>query len=100
MSVIDIRHYLTTQIDKLDDQSQLTSLLKAVRSACREFLDSTENKDSNLRFYSRNYESWEISIALGEMRRTFGYCISQIILIFELDIEKDLASILSTGYSD
>jgi hypothetical protein len=100
MSIIDIRRFLTSKIDELDDQSQLMPLIKTMRSACREFQDSVEKRGTNLRFHFHNSDSWEFSIALGEMRRTFGYCLSQMISMFELDVENDLASIIPVGYND
>ncbi len=99
-SVTEIRHFLTEKADGLGDKSELLTNIKIMRSACRKFLDSNQTLRGDLRFFHISYNSWVFNSALGEMRGTFGICLSQIILSFGLDIEKDLATILPASYRD
>jgi hypothetical protein len=99
-SVIEIRHFLTEKANDLDDKSELLINIKIMRSACRKFLDSTQILRRGFSFSNSNYDFWVFSSALGEMRGTFGLCLSQIIISFGLDVEKDLAAILPANYKD
>lgn len=71
-----------------------------MRSACRKFLDSSQTLHRELSFSHNSYDSWIFYSSLGEMRGTFGLCLSQMIISFGLDIEKDLAVILPANYKD
>ena len=91
-SVIEIRHYLTQQIDGLNDRSQLRRNLKIMRAACRKFLDVSPEPDGHYNSYS----SWVFYSNLGELRGVFGLCLREIVLACELDVEQELASIIPT----
>lgn len=101
-SVIEIRHFLTKKTDDLESKSQLLVNLKTMRAACRKFLDSSQTLTlCNGGSFSRNsYDSWVFFSAFGEMRGAFGFCLSQMIISYGLDIEKDLATILPMNYKD
>ena len=98
-SVIEIRHFLTTKMNDLDQNGELAKNLKTMRAACRKFLDSAQRLDVQ-HFSHGSYQSWVFYSSLGEMRGLFGMCLSQILLSYGLDIEKDLASILPASYKD
>jgi len=105
-SVIQIREFLTTQMFELGDKSDLVSILRAMRSACRRFLDSVQgewyfNKASGevrhdlgmggqIHFYN----------AMGELRATFGVLIARIIVMHGLDFEGELINIIPFEYPD
>jgi hypothetical protein len=36
-SVLEIRHFLTAELGKLDGKSELSASLRAMRAACRKF---------------------------------------------------------------
>lgn len=92
-SIIEIRHFLTQELDGLNDDSQLKLNLKIMRSACRKFLDNTpEPVDAR---YS-GYSSWVFYSNLGELRGVFGFCLRDIVLACKLDVEEELASIIPT----
>ena len=93
-SVIEIRHFLIEKANDLDTKSELLANIKTMRSACRKFLDLSQTLNRGLGFSHNSYDSWIFFSALGEMRGTFGLILSQIILSYGLDVEKDLASIL------
>lgn len=89
-SVIEIRHFLTQEIDGLNDKSRLKLNLKIMRAACRRFLDSSPEPDG----YHNSYSSWVFYSNLGELRGVFGLCLREIVLMCKLDVERDLASII------
>lgn len=99
-SVVEIRHFLTEKMNDLDQTCELAKNLRAMRSACRKFLDSAQRLDRGLSFSHRSYDAWVFYSSLGEMRGLFGMCLSQIVLSYGLDIEKDLAAILPASYKD
>jgi len=100
-SVLAIRQFLTEKMNDLDQNCELAKNLRTMRLACRKFLDSAQILDRSLNFSHRpRYDSWVFYSSLGEMRGVFGMCLSQILLSFGLDIEKDLASILPASYKD
>jgi len=98
-SVLEIRQFLTETLNELDQNCELAKNLRTMRSACRKFLDSVQMLDRSLYPSPRGYGSVFYG-SLGEMRGIFGMCLSQILLSFGLDIEKDLASILPASYKD
>ncbi len=101
-SVVEIRHFLTEVMADLDQNSELMKNLRAMRSACRKFLDSAQKleNDRGLNFSHKSYSAWVFYSSLGEMRGTFGMCLAQILLAYGLDIEKDLSTILPASYKD
>lgn len=90
-SVIEIRHFLTQEIDGLRDRSQLKRNLKIMRAACRKFLDSSPEPD---RTHYVSHSSWVFYSNLGELRGVFGACLREIVLSCALDVEQELASII------
>jgi len=96
-SVLQIRLFLTSEIGKLGTKSELASSLRAMRAACRKFLDSIGGEDSNIVRYASeegHYANWTFYCALGEMRGTFGVNLARIAASFHLDVEDSLATIL------
>ena len=103
-SVLQIRHFLTAEIGKLGEKSELAASLRAMRAACRKFLDAVGGEDSEIAPHARklgHYASWTFYSALGEMRGVFGVHLARIAARFQLDIEDNLAAILpAEGESD
>jgi hypothetical protein len=97
-SVLDIRRFLTTELGKLDNGSVLAASLRAMRAACRKFLERVGvDGDDRTVFYANrpgHWASWTFYGALGEMRGTFGVHLARIAAEFKLDIEDSLAAIL------
>jgi hypothetical protein len=96
-SVLDIRRSLTVELGKLDHGSELAASLRAMRAACRKFLErvGVDGRDAVL-YANRHghWASWTFYGALGEMRGTFGVHLARIAAEFKLDIEDALATIL------
>jgi Family of unknown function (DUF6650) len=105
-SVLQIRLFLTSEIGKLGNKSELATNLRAMRAACRKFLDTVGVEDRDIVRYARqdgHYASWTFYGALGEMRGVFGVHLARIAVRFRLDVEDDLATLLpaeAEGNSD
>ena len=96
MSVVDIRRILSQELGVLDEKSALAMSLRAMRAACRKFLDSVQANERIVRFGAHlgHFASWEFNGAVGELRGVFGVHLAQIAARYGLDIEDELASIL------
>jgi len=71
--------------------------LRAMRAACRKFLEAVDDRDGIVVRYGGHpghWASWRFGDALGELRAVFGVHIARIAAQNGLDIEDDLARIL------
>lgn len=97
-SVLEIRHFLTGELGKLETSSEFAGSLRAMRAACRKFLERVgRDGPEEITLYANHYghwASWTFYSALGEMRGTFGIHLAKIATQFKLDIEDQLATIL------
>lgn len=96
-SVLDIRRFLSAELGKLDGDSEFAGSLRAMRAACRRFLERVGVDGREIALYANqrgHWASWTFYSALGEMRGTFGVHLAQIAAHSKLDIEDGLASIL------
>jgi hypothetical protein len=96
-SVIEIRHFLTSEIGALDERSELAATLRAMRAACRKFINATQAQNGIVaRFASQqgHWASWEFNGALGELRGVIGVHVAVLAARFGLDIEDNLAKIV------
>ena len=96
-SVIEIRGFLTGEIGKLEDGTDLANSLRALRAACRKFLDATHSeRDDIVRFGASagHWASWVFNGALGELRGIFGAHLAILATKYGVDVEWDLANIL------
>ena len=96
-SVIEIRHCLSDELGKLESGSELAASLRAMRAACRKFLERVGTDGERVIHFANDhghYASWTFYSALGELRGTFGVHVAKIAAQFHLDVEDQLASIL------
>lgn len=96
-SVFVIRESLTTEISKLDEKSEIAASLRAMRAACRKFLDTAQADDGRIiRFGAErgHYASWTFNGALGEMRGVFGVHVARLAAAYGVNIDKELAAII------
>lgn len=95
-SVVEIRHRLSDELGKLDSGSELAASLRAMRAACRKFLDrvGTDGRDGIHHADGWGFRSWTFGSALGELRGIFGIHVAKIAAAFKLDVDDQLASIL------
>ena len=99
-SIVDIRRLLTTELETVPDSSPLRQSLRAMRAACRKFLDHIQARGEDVVAYGwqpGHWASWEFNSALGELRGVFGVHLAQIAACYQIDIEPDLASILPSA---
>jgi hypothetical protein len=88
-SVLEMRRYLTEEISKLDSSSELLAHLKAMRAACRKFLDANPVP----RFWGfRGVD--EISQSLGELRASIGIQVAHLSAKYRVDVDPNLEVIL------
>lgn len=88
-SVLEIRKKLTDTLETLDENSDISPHLRAMRAACRKFMDEIEKQKKG-----RHPFPGDIFTSLGEMRAIFGIQIAQLCVKYGIDIEDDLATIL------
>ena len=81
-SILQIRSVLTEFIQQLDDESDFATHLRAMRAACRKYMDTQSG-------------NWLDSLpAFGEFRAILGIHIAQLAVKYGVDVEEDLASTL------
>lgn len=86
-SVLEIRKKLTETIASIGQDSDIAPHLRAMRAACRKFMDETEHRRDRLDF-------GDTFAALGEMRAIFGIHIAQLCVKYGIDLEGGLSAIL------
>lgn len=90
-SVLEIRGVLTTELQDLEARSKLGPQLRAMRAACRKFVDALPKK---------GFSQQEFLTALGELRGVLGIHVATIAARYGLDVEDNLASIFPTSDTD
>ncbi|MBY0507031.1 MAG: hypothetical protein K2X03_24150 [Bryobacteraceae bacterium] len=97
-SVLELRRFLTSEIGKLDGGSEFAASLRAMRAACRKFLErvGVDGDERTVLYANRqgHWASWTFYSALGEMRGTFGVHLARIATQFQIDVEDKLAVII------
>jgi len=79
-SVIEIRRILSQELNGLTNESSLSNSLRAMRSACRKFLNTIDADEKIIKYgaHDKHYASWYFNGAIGELRGVFGIHLSQI----------------------
>lgn len=93
-SVLDIRRFLTGELSGIKPDSELVPHLKAMRAACRKFLDQTHLDRGRRVHLHYGVESFGFFSALGEFRGAMGPHVAAVAVQYGIDIEDDLAKIL------
>lgn len=98
MSALEIRAFLTKQITDAKPGRELEASLRAMRAACRRFLDrgGPDGRDFQ-RGRFNGYETDPFSLALGDMRTTVGHQLALILSQYPMSVEPDLRGILPQG---
>lgn len=87
-SIIDIRDNLTKALQDIDESSNLNHYLRPMRTSCNKFLDSTStNKYGSMLDRNGTFTS------LGEVRAMFGFYLKILSEMFNIKVEKKLATI-------
>lgn len=91
-SVLEMREEITNTLKTRPEDEHLTEPLRAMRAACRKFLDEMGPRESRRQtFYPRREATmwW----ALGELRGVFGVHLARLCAAYGVDVEPELASI-------
>jgi hypothetical protein len=101
-SVQEIRKNLTTLLQQLDPSSTLELPFKALRAACRKFLDQTDGLQVADSVWASHHELEKAIFftALGELRASFGFQIAQLAVVYHIDLDEELVSILPPADDD
>lgn len=102
-SVLRIREFLTGELGKLDGEQELAQSLRAMRAACRKFLDTVDADDQRIIQFGAHqghFASWVFNGAVGEMRGVFGIHVARLAASHGLDVEDELAAILPGAGDD
>ena len=90
-SVLEMRAALTSTLKACSEEEELSGPIRAMRAACRKFLDQMGPPNSRRRmFYPHEAIMWQ---ALGELRGAFGVHLARLCSAFGVDVEPELASI-------
>jgi len=93
-SILQIRETLTNMIQQLPEKSKAVPFLRAMRVACREYLDSSNDPNE---FGWRHHG---FLAHLGRLRTIFGYHIAQLAVMYGIDVEGELSKILPPEYKE
>jgi hypothetical protein len=85
------------RLQALDSDREIAQGLRAMRTACRKFMDNDPWRGSFQRGFSRQSS---FDSALGELRGVFGIHIARLAAQYGLDVEDDLVSILPAQDDD
>ena len=96
-SVVEIRQFLTAELGNLTKPEGLAANLRAMRAACRKFLDGVGVKDDTHAGSARLglAHDWVFTSAIGELRGVIGLHVAALAAQHGLDVEGELASILA-----
>lgn len=92
-SALQIRAYLTEEIAQAKPGKELTACLRAIRAACRKFVEAAGPHGRNFREHP-GYGHDPFFLALGDLRTGIGYQLAAILSQYPQDIEEGLATIL------
>lgn len=101
-SVLQMRETLTKTLQALPETSRAAGSIRAMRTACRRFLEEPPDFRNLMRWHGGRHAGDEegnpsFFIALGELRATFGTHIAALAYQYGLDVEPELASILPSS---
>lgn len=98
-SALQIRALMTDQITRAKPGNELETCLRAMRAACRRFVEAGGPEGRN--FVERYGAGVDVfSLALGDMRTAVGVQVGLITTAFDLPLEPELASIIPPGDDD
>lgn len=104
-SVTEIRRFLSHAIAAGGLADELTGPLRAMRAACRKFMDAIGVEAGRAHLYRTDYGTPSLhdigfNQALGELRGVFGVHVAQLSVRYGIDVEDGLASIIPSTDED
>jgi len=97
-SVDTIRSLCTEAIAALPDESPGVGHIRAIRAACRRFLDSDWQRNRFSMHHGRPGSAF--LVALGELRAAVGVQVAALALHYKIELEDELASIIPPEDTD
>jgi hypothetical protein len=98
-SAIQIRHELTRELQQKTLSAGMIGCLKAIRAACREFVDSAGPEGRNF-WHAHGCDAHPFALALGRLKALVGVQLALIVREFHLDVEPQLARALPPAPSE
>jgi len=95
-SVLDMRRELTETLKGCPEDPELVEPLKAMRAACRKYLDGTDPHQRRIPHPRRR--EFIFAQALGELRGVFGLHLARLCVAYGIDVEAELTSLLPAAY--
>jgi hypothetical protein len=93
-SVVQIRAFLTNELQTLKRDSEIALRLTTLRAACRKFLDTLQQHGiDGHRSRHGMFSEFIFSSAIGELRGVFGFQLLLFAQSYGLSVEDDLAAI-------
>lgn len=89
-SVLAIRTELTHALKRLTEASEAVASLKAMRAACREYLDNARHHGGRFGFVSE----------LGRLRAIVGIQVAYLAVKYGIDIDGELAQVIPPEFRD
>lgn len=102
-SVQEMRRFLTESLAGMPDDDGLPANLRAMRAACRKFLDTVQRAGGRVIIddaFRGGLDAWTLFTALGELRAVIGLHLSILAARNKLSINGDLTKILPPSESD
>ncbi len=99
-SVLEIRKKCTDTLGRLSEKSPAVAHVRAIRAACRRFSDLPQPEFRNVRHRLREEFSPDFFTSLGELRATLGAQIGALAILYNIELESELAGILPSEDND
>ena len=93
-SALQIRAFLTEQLRRYDMGKELQLALKAMRAACRRFIDIAGPEGGNFGYRMGSIGANRFGLALGDLRSQMGFYVAAIATQYKIEVDEDLSTIL------
>jgi hypothetical protein len=97
-SAVAIRRFLTDELTNAKPGKSLEASLRAMRTACRNFVEAAGPDGRNFRYQDGRHTD-RFSLALGELHTLVGLQLAVIANQYGIEVEDDLAQILPPDVS-
>ena len=92
-SVHEIRRELTDALKRLPEESEATPCMRAMRAACREYLDATRGDH-------RHGGHLAFTIQLGRLRAMIGVQVAYLAVKYGIDLDGELLRVIPAEFRD
>jgi len=100
-SVQAMRQQCTQSLAALDERSPAAGPIRAIRASCRRYLDEPRAESRNLSGHLGRFDGHAgFFTALGELRAAVGAQLAILAVLYKVEIEAELASIMPAEDKD